>query len=511
MSTALDDARLYAQLRAAQAAQREALLTNPVVMATGLSPQFSVRPHLRLMGRAYAALERGEYRKLLITCPPRVGKSTVAAQWGPLWWLARHPGDEIMLVSYASSLAQSHAHKVRALIQEHGPEFGLYLHPTSRSLADFRTTEGGGMLAAGIAGGLTGRGARLLVIDDPHKNRKEAASARMRETVYQSYSDDLDSRLAPDGATVLSMTRWDEADLAARVLEDEGRLEDGGQWKVIHLPALADLALTGGSDPLGRRDGDPLPHPLIPDGDTERLLAYWRKFRTGPAQRWSSLYQGNPKPTEGALVTRALLRQIRAIPPQAQPVRIAVGVDPSGGGKDSAGIIGGFLGDDGRLYWTHDRTRVMASTEWARQACLLAHETRAQIMVVETTFGGSMCLDSVRYAWDALQREDVIPKDVLRPQVVPAGARVGKFLRAEPVAQLMTEDRVRTGAVLLELEEEWATWQPGSADSPGRIDASVYLAYLLLKVPGGGAVISTAADVKRSDVQGGGGARIQRR
>jgi phage terminase large subunit-like protein len=217
---------------------------------------------------------------------------------------------------------------------------------------------------------------------------------------------------------------------------------------------------------------------------------------------------GNPQPAEGALVTRELLKERRCFqqsPPACPPARkAAVAVDPSGGGRDTAGVVGGYLGTDGRLYFSHDRSRAMSSEQWSREACVLAVDIDADRIIVESNYGGDMASLAVRTAWDVLRREEL---DTLRgdtpaeeyertdayqanaryarlpPRIVVVHARKNTLLRAEPIGQQWIVDRIRTAAYLPEFEEEWATWQPDSTDSPGRIDAGVYLAYGLLPPP----------------------------
>lgn len=348
---------------------------------------------------------------------------------------------------------------------------------------------------------------RLLVhncalVDDPHKDRAEAESTARRDAVWDWWSAVVLSRLSPGAPAVLVLTRWHERDLAGRLLEQEGKLEEGGRWRVVHLPALAKAA----DDPLGREPGEPLTHPAIADSDVEALRAHWEDKRQGSTPRdWTALYQGDPKPREGALINAAQLERQRHPGVVVERVRRAVAVDPSGGGRDTAGIIAGFLGLDQRVYVTHDRTRVMPSTEWAREVCLLAHETEAGVIFVEKNFGGDLSLLPIAGAWDALQREGRIPKEALKPYIAPKTAKSGKVLRAEPIAQAWLEDRVRTYAYLPELEDEWLSWRPGDDESPGRIDASVYLVYGLLQLPGSDQHIGNAAGVSLTQAGSGGG------
>jgi hypothetical protein len=295
-------------------------------------------------------------------------------------------------------------------------------------------------------------------------------------------------------------TPWHEDDLRARVVQDEGDRANGGRWRVIVIPALCTNPLT---DPLGRKEGDPIPHPKVADGNTTALLKHWHSLKSSVSARdWQSLWQCDPKPNEGALVSWQLLRERRCYEPGrggcSSPRIVAVAIDPSGGGRDTAGVVGGFLGEDGRCHLSHDRSAVMASDVWARVACELAVDIDADRFVIEKNYGGDMALLTLRTAWDALRREQPERFGVLVPRIVPVDARRNKQLRAEPVAQQWKEGRVVTSAYLPDLEAEWATWQLGSSESPGRLDASVYLALSVLPVPSSGSS-SLAGAVTLSD------------
>lgn len=488
------DAELHAEAR------RLAALQDPAMMGLYLHPSgtYRVRAHTRLIATALADLGHGTADRLLVTTPPQVGKSVLVSELLPVWWLARRPTDRIAIASYAGSLATKKARAVRRLIADHGALFGLHLQRGEQTAYDWSLTAGGGVRAVGVGGGLTGHPITGVgIVDDPHKDRREADSPLMREHVWDWWSSVFLSRLRPGVPIVLCMTRWHPDDLAGRVLAYEGTTAEGGRWRVVHLPALA----TQEDDPLGRAPGEPLTHPALADDEREQLLAHWHdKRRTSTPRDWGALYQGDPQPAEGALLTQAEMAAAYC-PAPPEPTRRAVAVDPSGGGRDTAGVVAGYLGADQRLYLTHDRTRRMASDQWARTACTLAFETDATLLLVEKNYGGDMVTLAIRTAWDALQREGTIPAEALPPYVQPVTARAGKLLRAEPVAQQWREGRVRLAAHLPELVTEWVSWQPGS-DSPGRIDASVYLAYGLLRAPSTGQAISSAAGVSLSAASG---------
>ncbi len=170
-------------------------------------------------------------------------------------------------------------------------------------------------------------------------------------------------------------------------------------------------------------------------------------------------------------------------------------IDPSGGGRDTAGIIGGYLGSDDCCYFTHDRSARMSSAEWSKAACELAMEIEADRIIVETNFGGDMATLAIRTAWDALRRERPDEFGPFVPRVVTVRAKRGKILRAEPIAQQWVQERCWTTSYLPEFESQWATHQPTDTTSPGALDAGVYLAFGVLPVPQSGSSTMTAANM----------------
>ncbi|MFB9476887.1 hypothetical protein ACFFR3_45985 [Nonomuraea salmonea] len=489
---------LFARLEEIRAQQARALLKDPATLARGLDPTYTVRPHTRVIADAMTGLVTGDYDRLLVICPPQTGKSTLVAEWGAFWWLAQFPTDRVGIASYGDDLALRHGQAIQDMVTEYGADYELTIRRGSASKQDWDLTTGGGVRSVGIGSGLTGFSINLLIVDDPHKDRADAESARSRKRVHDWYSSTALKRLQPDRNAVLGVqTRWHEEDWAGRRLKEEGRLEEGGRWKVVHLPAIADPKY--GPDPLGRKPGEPLTHPKIPTRDKKALKAWWDDMKsTSIVRDWYALGQGDPRPAEGALVTAELMRGLRADDSGVTPQKIAVAVDPNGGGRDTAGIIGGYLGDDSRLWITHDRSGVMSSAEWAMAACRLAVEIHATRIIGETNYGGDMVELALKGAWKQLQEDDEIPAGMLMPKIEAVRAKQGKLLRAEPVAQQMMLGRVRLRGMLPDLEHEWATWMPTDPESPGRIDASVYLAYGLLQGIAGQSQVMSVAGQSRS-------------
>ncbi|MGW6376263.1 terminase large subunit domain-containing protein [Rhodococcus sp. NPDC055112] len=476
--------------------------TSPGILAMRHEPTLTVqRPHLELIDRELTNLLATPNGKLMIFTPPQVGKSSRVSRWFPFWWLTHRPQDRVILGSYAAQLANTHSAACRDLINAHGAGYGLRLRDDESTRSDWTLTTGGGMRARGTRGGLTGNQMDLGIIDDPLADRAAADSPTIREGVWDWYSSAFISRMAPEARQVIVMTRWHQQDLAGKLLARDGRVEDGGEWRVLHLPALAmspDPAKGVYDDPLGRAPGEPLSHPRIQDGDSAALNAHWTRIKKASTTRdWNALDQGMPFDSEGTLLTE---EHIRAATRGSAAAKIAgVGVDPSGGGRDTAGIVAGHLGTDGKFYWTRDRTARMTSDRWSRAACELAHDIDADRIVVETNYGGDQATTLIRQAWDALQREGVIGGRALCPRIVTVHSRKSKLLRAEPIAQAVLTGRAffDVDPSLANLKTEWQMWEPGSTWSPGALDAAVHLATDLLPPIQAGASVTSVAKRKR--------------
>ncbi len=551
----MSDDELLAEIDAHERAQDQAALATPTTLARHLSYGYKRRRHLNVIGREMSRLDAGEFDRLLIMTPPQVGKTVTAVVWGAFWWLARHPTHRVIVGSYGSTLATERGRDTRRLVAEVGGRYGLELEHGARQVAQWRVRAGGGLKSVGIRSGITGNPGDIAFVDDPHKSRADADSLRSRDAVDDWLSADLGTRLAPGAPLVMILTPWHIDDIAHRVIAREGTVEAGGRWRVIKMPAYC---TDPGTDPLGRALGEPLPHPKIAPGDTEALIAHWEERRRGRRLRdWSSLYMLNPQPAKGALLSEELLRNRRygqapprpepgrPLPPvrppyqlaplgpvAATPVMAAVAVDPSGGGRDTAGVIGGWLGDDDRLYLAADASGVMSADDWGKAACELVVELDADRVIYEANYGGDQAGYVIRSAWDALRLAELAALDLPdtprgrrdprylavarfnrpRPRVVGVHARKGKRLRAEPIAVAWENDRIRTAVYLPDVEQEWSTWQPTDKESPGRIDASVHLAWGLLKPPADtNAGVKSATSVRRSAATGGPtGARIRR-
>lgn len=207
--------------------------------AMALSPKFELAAHHRLIVDRLEAVERGDIRRLMIFMPPRQGKSLIGSQIFPAWYLGRHPDRSIIATSYGQELADDFGRQVRNLVSD---PIHRAIFPESRlgddatSMRRFSTTAGGSYYAVGRGGSITGRGADLLLIEDPIKDASEARSEANRRTLYEWYTSVARTRLQPNAAIVLICTRWHEDDLSGRLLRESG----GKDWYVLSLPAIAE-------------------------------------------------------------------------------------------------------------------------------------------------------------------------------------------------------------------------------------------------------------------------------
>lgn len=253
------------------------LLALPLLdFVPAVTPRFLRPSHLADLTGAVEKAAQGVPQRWLVSIPPRHSKTETVLH-AIAWWLRRRPYDSIGYVSYAADIARSKSREAR----NYAREAGVQLADDSAALHEWRTPQGGGCLATGVGGPLTGHGVNLLIVDDPFKNRQEADSPTIRENVHQWFTSTAMTRVEPGGSVIVVHTRWHEDDLI-------GRLSKDGGWQVLNLPALS---VEGKPSDTGEA--------LWPERwPREALLA--RKAEVLPWD-WDSLYQGAPKPKQGLI------------------------------------------------------------------------------------------------------------------------------------------------------------------------------------------------------------------
>jgi hypothetical protein len=264
--------------------------------------------HLDILDQTLMRVSRGELTRVIVTMPPRHGKSERVSKKFPAWHVGRNPDDEIIVSSYSLSLARDFSIIARDTLKERGKRiFGNELS-SNKQAGESWGIEGhrGGVNAAGVGGPITGKGARIAIIDDPFKNHEEANSEVTRETVWNWYTTTLYTRLTPDGRIIIVMTRWHEDDLVGRLLKKEADeiregTHIGEKWTVINFPAIAE-----GDDYLGRNEGDP----LWPEFGFNKDKLLQIKADVG-SYVFNALYQQRPSAAGGTIFKRTHFRYFR--------------------------------------------------------------------------------------------------------------------------------------------------------------------------------------------------------
>jgi predicted phage terminase large subunit-like protein len=271
----------------------------PVEQAQEIDPAYRIRPHTAYLNDviecAVRDVEGGRNRYVAVSLPPRVGKSTLISHHLPAWALRKHPEWKVIMTSYDHSLAVGFGRAVRRTIEENARKFGMALASDVKAAGEWETLDGGGMLARSYRSGITGRGAKVLIIDDPIKDFVEAHSKNARDAIWNWWLSTAYTRLEAPFLVFVVMTRWHEDDFIGRLLshEYEGNPAD---WEVVRLPALA-----LDNDPLGRAPGEPLFSPLVEQTADEAKI-HWEQVRSAVGgYTFNAMYQQAPSPAKGSI------------------------------------------------------------------------------------------------------------------------------------------------------------------------------------------------------------------
>ena len=250
-------------------------------------PSFIEGDHHRIIADKLTRVAKGELKRLIVNMPPRHTKSEFASIYFPSWVMGLKPDMKIMQTTHTADLSINFGRKVRNLMDsdEYSKIFPkVSLAADSKSAGKWQTSQGGEYFAAGVGGAIAGRGADLLIIDDPH-SEQDAMSINLLDSCYEWYTSGPRQRLQPGGSIVIVMTRWNTADLTGRLLTRQTETHSD-QWEVVELPAIFE------------------------DSGNVLWPEFWKKEELDavkasiPVSKWNAQYQQNPTSEEGAIIKR---------------------------------------------------------------------------------------------------------------------------------------------------------------------------------------------------------------
>ena len=248
-------------------------------------PEFIEGDHHKIMSDKFNRVANGELKRVIINMAPRHTKSEFASNFLPAWMIGKQPNLKIIQATNNAELAVRFGRKAKSLIdtEEYQKIFNTRLREDSKAAGKWETDQGGEYYAAGVGGSITGRGADLLIIDDPH-SEQDAMNIASFDRVYEWYTSGPRQRLQPGGRIIVVMTRWNVADLTGK-LQRAQKEPKADQWEVIEFPAIL-----------------PSGNPVWP--------GYWKKEELEAVkasvsiQKWNAQYQQNPTAEEGSIIKR---------------------------------------------------------------------------------------------------------------------------------------------------------------------------------------------------------------
>lgn len=344
----------------------------------------------------------GRSPRLMLTMPPRHGKSELASRRFPAYALGRYPDLSVISTSYAADLSSRMNRDVQRVIDS--PEYRELFPGTALYGKNIRTVGNGSYLrnsdifevvghagcyrSAGVGGGITGMGGHIVIVDDPFKDRASADSPTIRQNVWDWYTSTLYTRLAPGGGVLIINTRWHMADLSGRLLEAAARGE-GDHWRVVNFPAIAT------EDELHRRAGEALHPERYP---LEQLLAIKKALGT---RDWEALYQQRPTPDGGAIFKSEWLRfwLPKDLPEQFDQLLISWDMTFKDG-DDTDFVVGQVWGRKGAARYLLDqvRRRMGFTDTVAAFRALAAKWPGATRKLVEDKANGPAVIDALKHA-----------------------------------------------------------------------------------------------------------------
>jgi predicted phage terminase large subunit-like protein len=263
-----------------------------------MMPDFIVGKHHRILADMLMGLENGSKDRACVNIPPRHGKSQLVSIFFPAWFLGRNPDKKVMMVSHTTDLAVDFGRKVRNLLglQDYKDIFPtVQLATDSKSAGRWNTNMGGEYYACGVGSALAGRGAHLLLVDDPHSEQDVInGNFSVFEKAYEWFTFGARTRLMPGGRVAIIQTRWHMDDLTGRVVKDMSQNDKSDQYEVVEFPAIIEVK--------DKESEELIEKPLWPEFFD--LAALERTKASMPLFQWNAQYQQQPTAEEAAIVKR---------------------------------------------------------------------------------------------------------------------------------------------------------------------------------------------------------------
>lgn len=386
-----------------------------------MSPTFESPRHLT---RLAEVLVRSQYEPVYcwISVPPRHSKTETLLHYVP-WRMHRDPASEMAYCTYEANLAYTKSRRMRELAEQTGIQFKR----AARNVKEWETLQGGKLIATGVGGPITGKGAKLLIIDDPFKNREEAESPVIRQKVWDWFTSTALTRVEPGGSVIVCHTRWHDDDLIGRIQKE---FTGDQAWTGIHFPAVEEF-------PEGKRKA------LWPSRWTLQELD--RKRRLVGEYDWASLYQGRPRPKGGRLFGSVSRYEYPMIVERDKPYKIIIGADPAATEKTSAdysaAVVMAFQGEWNTLDFKADILEVYRGQ-------VTIPDFVARLRDLSVKWGAPIAVEAVAGFKAVPQMLRNLDKKL---KVVEAPALGDKFTRALPVSAAWNDGRVRVPS----LAKDW--------------------------------------------------------
>lgn len=255
--------------------------------------------HLKRLGNLLMEVEQNIKNRIAVSMAPRMGKSQMISIYYPAWYLGKHPDHKVIVASHTADLAVVMARKVRNLINT--PEYKAIFPNTNiasdaKAAAQWNTTKGGEYFAIGVGGALAGRGAHLIIADDPLSEQDiKAGNTTSLDNAYEWFSAGLRTRLMPDGKICVLHTRWHQRDLIGRLIKDSAMNEGGDSYETFEFPAILN-------------EGTDNEKSIWPEQWSIESLQQTRASMHHIMWQWYAQYQQNPTAAEAAIIKRDWIR-----------------------------------------------------------------------------------------------------------------------------------------------------------------------------------------------------------